>query len=84
MSDFSHVENDTLRAVLEGSIAPMTNTLGSCVDITFDALMDDIGNTLISYSVIAARHDAADDAVDAYNNDDIDQCLAALRRYWSI
>lgn len=84
MSDFSHVENDTLRAVLEGSIAPMSNTLWGCVEITLDAILDDINNPLISYSVFGARHDAADDVVDAYNNDDIDQCLAALRRYWSI
>ena len=84
MSDFSHVENDTLRAVLEGSIAPMSNTLWGCVEITLEAWTADCSQTLVSYSVIAARHDAVDDAVDAYNNDDIDQCLAALRRYWSI
>lgn len=84
MRSFSHIQNDTLRAVLEGGIAPMTNTIGSCVDITFEALSEDARNQLISPTVVDARHDAADEAVAAYNDGDIEQCLNALRRYWSI
>lgn len=84
MSDFSHIQNDSLRAVLEGRIAPMTNTLGGCVDITADAMLEDSSDPLIPYSVLDARHDAAVEAADAYHDGDNDRCLAALRRYWSV
>lgn len=84
MSSFSHVQNDTLRAVLEGTIAPMTITLGGCLDITFEALSEDARDQLIEPTVVDARHDAADEAVAAYNDGDNEQCLDALRKYWSI
>lgn len=84
MADFSHVENDTLRAVLEGRIAPLAATLGGCVDITFEALTEDMADKLLPVEVLSARHDAADAALAAHNDDDNYATLAALRQYWSI
>ena len=84
MNAYDHVTNPTLRAVLEGRIAPMTNTLGGCIDVTFEALGFDLGNHDIPYDVRNARHDAADAAIAAFNDGDNAAALDALRRYWSV
>lgn len=84
MTDFAHVENDTLRAVLEGRIAPLTATLGGCLEVTFTALGYDLLSRELPFEVLTARHDAAAMAEEAYDNGDNDAALAALRQCWSI
>jgi hypothetical protein len=84
MADFAHVENDTLRAVLEGRIAPLTATLNGCLEVTFTALGYDLLSRELPFEVLQARSDAANSAEAAYDDGDNAAALAALRQYWSI
>lgn len=84
MSDFSHIQDDSLRAVLEGRIAPMTNTLGGCINLTFSCLTEDMQDMAIPIELVERRHVAANEAVMAYNDGDNQGALDALCRYWSI
>jgi len=84
-TDFSHVTNLTLRTVLEGRIAPMTNTLRACVELTTDALAADLRDDLgVPDDVLDARSIALGHAIGSLDMSDNTATLEALRRYWLV
>ncbi len=82
MSDFAHVEDALIRSVLLGDVSE--DAICYALTKTRDALMQDQFNPDVSYKVLAIREAAIDEAEFAWNEDgDLDEMLAALRRFWS-
>jgi hypothetical protein len=85
MTDFAHVSIPTLRDVLEGRIAPMTNTLRACVELTTDALAVDLRDVFdVPDDVLDARAIALGHAIGSLDMSDNTATLEALRRYWLV
>lgn len=80
---FDHVAIPSLRAVLEGSILPLTHTLAACLAVTDDAVGKDYHNEDVPLRVWTARANNLHDAYEAHERGDNAEALAALRRVWS-
>lgn len=84
VSTFDHVAIPSLRAVLEGSILPLTHTLAACLAVTDDAVGKDYHNEDVPLRVWTARANNLHDAYEAHQQGNNVEALAALRRVWSV
>lgn len=82
---FEHVEDKFTRTVLE---QPAQNTDRTSLSILLDEaqehLLSDLADDYLDGEILDARTDALERAVDAYHADNLSNCHANLRRFWSI
>ncbi len=82
MNEFAHVEDLKIQSVLNGDVSE--DAICYALTQSREAVMQDQFNPDVSYKVLAIREAAIDEAEFAWNEDgDLDETLAALRRFWS-
>ena len=81
---FPHVAIPSLRAVLEGSILPLTHTLAGCLAVTDDAVTKDYHDEDVPLHIWTVRSNNLHDAYEAHERGDNAEALAALRRVWAV
>ncbi len=82
MNEFAHVEDLKIQSVLNGDVSE--DAICYALTQSREAVMQDQFNPDVSYKVLAIREAAIDEAEFAWNEDgDLDEMLAALRRFWS-
>lgn len=84
MASFDHVQNETLRAILQGHVAAATNTLLGAIDVSAECLAIDTSDEAIPFHAIDAREAALNRADIAMVQGDNASALEALRAFWLV
>jgi hypothetical protein len=84
MSYFDHINNQVIRELCEGKLSPDSQYLSYALGFTAACLAHDDGNADIPFEVLDARESALANAGIAFQGGNPADCVAALRRAWSV
>lgn len=83
MTNFDHVESELIRDLCNGNAKPHSGLLAYATGYIAKLAELDADDTRIPYAIADKRIADATRATDAFDNNQLTDCLSAIREFWS-
>ena len=83
MTNFDHVESELIRNLCNGDIEPHSGLLAFATGYIAKLAELDADDSDVPYAIADKRTADATRATDAFDNNQLSDCLTAIREFWS-